>query len=218
MRWHQRADGAIRSVMATLLPGRCAGCGRAAEPVCAACAEGLRSAPHLRVPAGLDGCAAAFAYEGVAREVVARLKYRNERAAVPWLARAMVATHRDGPGRVHEVGFVTWVPASAARRRAMGFDHGELLARAVGRDLRLPAAGVLTREHGGAQTGRSRAQRLAGPGLHAVPQRARGRSVLLVDDVLTTGATLSKGAAALRRGGAVRVVGLTAAATPEPGR
>lgn len=204
--------------MVTLLPARCAGCGCAAEPVCAACAGGLRRPPPLPVPAALDACAAAFAYEGVAREIVARLKYRNERAALPWLADAMVASHRDELAQIHEVELVTWVPASAARRRAIGFDHGELLARAVGRELRLPASGLLAREPGDAQTGRGRAQRLAGPRLHAAPQRARGRSVLLVDDVRTTGATLSAAGSALRREGAVRVVGLTAAATPKPGR
>jgi ComF family protein len=211
-----RATVMLQSALAALLPGRCAGCGRAAEPVCCACAAGLHRPPPLAVPAGLDGWVAAFAYEGVAREIVARVKYRNQRAAVPWLADAMTAAFAQRPaGATPDV--VTWAPASSQRRRASGFDHGELLARAVGRRLDLPVARLLTREPGPPQTGRSRAARGPGPGLRGAPEAARGRGVVLVDDVVTTGATLSAAASALRRAGAVAVVGLTAAATPPRG-
>ena len=82
---------ALAAVVGAVLPGRCPGCGRAAEPVCATCAAGLRRPPVLATPPMVDGWVAAFTYEGVAREIVARLKYRNERAALPWLAAAMAA-------------------------------------------------------------------------------------------------------------------------------
>jgi ComF family protein len=213
-----RTSVMLQSALAAMLPGRCAGCGRAAEPLCAACAVGLRRPPPLPVPPALDGWVAAFAYEGVAREIVARVKYRNQRAAVPWLADAMVAAFRQSwPDGLAAGGLVTWAPASSGRRHVSGFDHGELLARAVARRLDMAVVGLITRGPGAPQTGRSRAERSPGPALHA-SVRARGRAVVLVDDVVTTGATLHAAACALRRAGARRVVAITAAATPPPGR
>jgi predicted amidophosphoribosyltransferase len=163
----------------------------------------------LATPPGLDRLVVAFAYEGVARELVARVKYRNARAAVAWLADAMV----ERLGREPPVDVVTWAPTTPARRRARGFDHAELLARAVGRRRGIPVRGLLTREPGPVQTGARRAERRCGPQLRARPA-VGGRSVLLVDDVVTTGATLTAAAGALRRSGAPAVLGLVAARTP----
>jgi ComF family protein len=201
--------GVLRALVETLLPGSCPGCGAPAEPVCAACAASLRSAPSLATPAGLDGLAVAFAYEGVARELVARVKYRNVRAAVPWLADAMV--ERLGARCGADV--VTWAPTTPEHRRGRGFDHAELLARAVARRLGVPVRSLLTRLPGPPQTGARRVERSTGPRFRARPDAA-GRRVLLVDDVVTTGATLGAAAAALRRGGAATVHGLAPARTP----
>jgi predicted amidophosphoribosyltransferase len=163
----------------------------------------------MAVTAGLDGLWVGFGYEGVVREVVARVKYRNARAAVEWLAVAMA--HALPPGRHHDV--VTWAPTTRDHRRARGFDHAELLARAVAGHLRAPVRPLLTRAPGGAQTGQDRATRRHGPRFTA-RRDLSGRQVLLVDDVVTTGATLTAAAAALRRAGARHVDGLAAARTP----
>jgi len=161
-------------------------------------------------PSGVDRWSAPFAYTGVVREVVARLKYRGAHAAVGWLADAMVATIEPPVPLV-----VTWAPTTPARRRARGFDHAELLARAVSRRLRRPCRSLLRRAPGPAQTGLDAAARRAGPVFTA--RRAMAASVLLVDDVTTTGATLSAAARSLRARGAPAVVALTAARTPPPG-
>jgi ComF family protein len=201
--------GMFRSLSEVLLPASCPGCGAPAEPVCRACFDTLQPAPPLACPPGLDTLAVAFAYEGVARELVARVKYRNARASVAWLADAMVERLPTGT----DVHVVTWAPTTPQHRRARGFDHAELLARAVGRGTRLPVRALLTRLPGPAQTGARRDERRAGPKFRARPD-AQGRSVLLVDDVVTTGATLAAAAAALVRGGARTVSGLVAARTP----
>src|SRR3954451_24854619 len=119
-------------LVALLLPGKCPGCGRRAEPVCRECAASMRAAPPGRPIPGAAGAVSVFAYEGVARELIARVKYRNERVAVRWLAATLAARCASAP-----VPFdvVTWVPASAARRSARGLDHGALLARGVGTAL-----------------------------------------------------------------------------------
>jgi predicted amidophosphoribosyltransferase len=199
----------LRAVVDAVLPAVCPGCGALGAPVCDGCAGELQLAAPGAVPVGLDALAAVFAYDGVARELVARVKYRNARAAVGWLADAMTA--RAGPPVVD---VVTWAPTTPARRRARGFDHAELLARAVASRRRLPRRRLLVRRPGPPQTGAGRDARGDGPRFVATPAAA-GRAVLLVDDVVTTGATLSAAAAALRRAGAPAVFGLVAARTPE---
>lgn len=194
-----------------LFPMVCPGCGRHGDPVCAACAGRLHPAPPALPPVGVDAWWAAFAYEGVAREVVARVKYRGARAAIPWLADAVVDVCAPA---LPAVDVVTWAPTSRERRRRRGFDPAELLARAVARRLQVRCAGLLERGPGPPQTGLDGAERRRGPSYSV--RRAIPPSVLVVDDVATTGATLSAASTALRRGGARVTVAATAARTPPP--
>ncbi|HWC12573.1 MAG TPA: phosphoribosyltransferase family protein [Acidimicrobiales bacterium] len=193
-----------------LLPTSCPVCGALGPAPCSSCARALAPAPALPRPPGVDSCASAFAYAGAGRELVARVKYRNARAAVPWLAGRMAAAFGAA-----EVDAVTWAPTSAVRRRQRGFDQARLLARAVARRVGVPCRALLRRRPGPAQTGRSRAERREGPSFAArgpVPAR-----VLLVDDVVTTGGTVAAAARALRQAGATEVHVLVAARTPAPG-
>lgn len=158
---------------------------------------------------GADAGWALLEYDGVAREVVARLKYRNERAALGWLADGMAGLLRPPEGAV-----VTWVPTTGRRRRERGFDQAALLARAIARRWRRPAVALLRREGDRVQTGRSRAERIQGVGLVARRPRAGSVPVVVVDDVLTTGTTLRCAASALRSTGVPWVAALVAARTP----
>ncbi len=201
-------------LLAVLLPGRCPGCGARAEPVCEACAASMQPAPPARALPGVAWSCAAFSYEGVARELVARVKYRNERVAVRWLARALAHTSAHSP---IPFDVITWVPASAERRAARGVDHGALLARAVAREFDVPVTSLLLRGPGPPQTGRPAAERRAGPTLVGT-QPLTGRVVLVVDDVVTTGATFTSAARALHACGARKVLAAAVARTPRPGR
>jgi len=200
-------------LLAVLLPGRCPGCGARGEPVCDACAAALPEAPPGRAVPGVSWSVAAFAYEGVARELVARVKYRNERVAVRWLARQLAARLAICPAPFDAI---TWVPGSAQRCAARGVDHGALLARAVARECGATPTRLLRREPGPPQTGRLAVDRRAGPVLYATAHAA-GRVVLVVDDVVTTGGTLAAAARALRAQGARDVIAATVARTPRPG-
>jgi len=138
------------------------------------------------------------------------IKARHERSAIGWLA--------DGLSLLlpSEVDLLTWPPTSRARAARRGCDHARLLAEAVGRRSGIRAHATLTRGPGPAQQGRSRADRVA-TGPVFVPLFALdGLAVVVVDDVVTTGATLSSAGRTLMDAGAVRTHGLAVAATPEP--
>ncbi len=207
---------ALLAVLAdSLFPVTCPLCGRRGAPACDDCLEAVRVAPTLPAPPGVDRWAAPFAYEGVVRELIARVKYRDERHAVAWLAARAAATARTQLARPD---VVTWAPPPAARRRSRGFDHAASLARRVARELQVPCHALLVRTGGAVQTGRPARDRRDGPRFAlAPPPRCLGAAqrVLVVDDVATTGATLRAAAAALRAEGR-SVDALTVARTPPP--
>ncbi|HUP87065.1 MAG TPA: phosphoribosyltransferase family protein [Acidimicrobiales bacterium] len=203
-----------RLLLDTLLPAACPVCGRPGAAPCRSCWLLLRPAPPGPVPRGLDGCRSLLAYEGVGRELVARLKYRNARSAVAWLAAGMAGLVARSTA-AGSIDVVTWAPTTAQRRRRRGFDQAELLARDLARELVVPCAARLWRGPGPPQTGRSRAERWHGPTF--APRRGPpgGDSrVLLVDDLLTTGATLTAAAGTLRAAGAATIHAVTAGRTP----
>lgn len=183
----------------------CAGCNQPGTALCNRCRFSLASASSQ---VSETGVIAALPFEGVARQVVHGLKYRNRRQVARQLARLMVRRVNIG-----QVDLVTWAPTSGARARSRGYDQAELLARAVAAELGVPCRRMLYRSHGATQTGHSRAQRLHGPTFRARAGRVRLR-VLLVDDVVTTGATLTAARDALLLAGVGTVQCLAAAATP----
>lgn len=193
-----------------LLPRTCPICRRPGPAPCGPCAAALLPAPSLATPPEVDACIALVAYEDGGRELLARLKYRNARDALRWLAGGMAAAVAGSASPPADV--VTWAPTTAARRRARGFDQAELLARAVARTLGLPCRRLLHRRPGAPQTGRDLHGRRAGPEFTA--RRRAPPRVLLVDDVVTSGATVTAAARALRAAGAVQVVAVAGARTP----
>ncbi len=189
---------------------RCAGCDQPGAPVCTTCRFALLTTPPQVAE---HGVIAALPFRGRARQIVLGLKYRNRRRVARHLAGLLVNRLLDE--RVHlAVDVVTWAPTTETRRRARGFDQGEVIARTVARQLGLPCRRLLERTGGAApQTGRGRAERLHGPAFRARPVRSAPR-VLVVDDVVTTGATLHAARSALVERGAAGVVLAAVAATP----
>jgi ComF family protein len=147
------------------------------------------------------------AYEGAARDLVLALKFRARLGAADLLAEplAEALAGADVPGDL-----LVPVALSARRLRRRGFNQSLFIARAVARRLGVPvAAGALARRLDAPPQSRStRAARRRGPRGAFVARRRHvaGRCVLLVDDVLTTGATARACALALRRAGATAVV------------
>ncbi len=199
----------LQALAAGFAPPLCAACGRSCRPdavVCSRCGRRLAGAEPLlgKGPPGFDRAWSSAPYEGVARDLVAALKFRRllpvaELMAdrIQWLAPAHMLS-----------GAVVPVPPAPPRLRRRGFDPAGELAAALAERLQAPLSPCLARRPGRRQVGRGRAERVAHPPrvrtLGTVP-----RSVVLVDDVLTTGATLTSCAKALRGAGASRVVAVT---------
>lgn len=178
-------------------------------------------------PAAFDKARSFGIYTGNLRRVILHMKFgRQERLgkrlgellAGPWDSLPELR-ERDAP-------VIVPVPLHPSRQRERGFNQAELLAaglvralRKGGAELRVAKGGLRRKRATPPQTGLSLAARrenLRGAFEVSHPEQIRGRSVVLIDDVMTTGATLSACARALKRAGAERVFGLTLArATPQ---
>lgn len=152
------------------------------------------SLPHI------DQAQAAFEYAGTPRRLVTGLKFGTRlQLAVP----AATAIAFVAEASLHDTTLIP-VPPSPTRSRRRGFDSADLIAAALARRTGLPLSRCLARSRGPRQVGRVRAERIADPprvrAITAVPAHAT-----LVDDVVTTGATLAACARALRDAGAQTV-------------
>lgn len=207
-----------------LLPDACAGCGRYGDLLCTTCARSLRAAPQdadrfaaadpgIVVGDAMELAMAAFTHEGTTRRVLQRLKYGGAgRLAVP-LARAAAPTLHALMGQSGPAPLVP-VPVHAARRRQRGYNQAELLATELGRLAGVPVLDLLRRDRPTVrQHGLGRAARLHNlRGAIGVRDGVRVPAVaILVDDILTTSATLEACAETLRRHGASRVLGFAVA-------
>jgi len=207
-------------MLQTVFSTRCAGCGAPGDALCRTCRFALVARHPAAGGGGRDGpVLAAVPFTGRVRDVLLGFKYANRRAVAGHLAgllvnrlvAAGVLDHGDGGGGVD---VVTWAPTSGRRRRGRGFDQAEVVARHVARQLGLPCRRLLERDApDDPQTGKRRAGRLHGPVFRAHPNVPAAR-ILVVDDVVTTGATLRAATAALEAAGAAAVVPAAIAATP----
>jgi ComF family protein len=214
----------MQRVLDLLLPPRCPGCGEDDVALCAGCRQPM--ARRLQEPAGtpigltstqpaglaqLEWCCA---FSGPARSCLHALKYDGELRLVRPLAQLMAERWlRVGIGGE----LLVPVPVHTQRRKERGFDQAELLGREVSRRLGLRLESALER------LARTRAQHQLGRGARAgnvggvfgvsphMASRVRGRWIVLIDDVVTTGATLSACAASLLDAGALAVSALTLA-------
>lgn len=205
-----------RALRAFLYPFVCPACGgpSPSDLLCAACAELVRAAhaPPARPP-GLDALVAPYRYDGVVRDLLVRFKYGSDRHPLSALS-ALFRAAAD-PVALLRPDAVVPVPISYWRARRRGFNQAELLGRAAAAELEIPVLPyALRRAHGRPpQASLDRAARLANlTGAFRPGDGLFGRAVLLVDDVVTTGATLAEAARAARAGGARRVSALVLSA------
>ena len=198
-----------------LFPPRCAFCGRLVEEgdVCAACAEALpfrEGAASVQVIGeGRYPCALAFYYEGPVRDGVRALKFGKK----SWRARVFARYIAQTAAEELSGGFdaVSFVPVSLRRNFERGFDQARLLAEEAANIWGVTAEAVLrkarhTRAQSSLPDAALRKTNVKGAYRVPHPERVRGRRFLLIDDVCTTGSTLSAAADALLEAGAAGVV------------
>lgn len=213
-----------------LFPRRCVGCGRYGDLLCRNCAASLSRALPPRCPrcwqpwaAGsvclscqeeppsFDGATTPYIYEGTARKALWALKYDGVSALAGPMGHLM-AEHWEQAGITVDV--VVPVPLHPRRRRQRGYNQSALLAREVARRCGLPLAEEslrrirMTPPQMRTTDLAQRRHNVAGA-FAAGSQQVKGQRVLLIDDVMTSGATLDACAKALRQGGARSVWGLT---------
>ena len=194
-------------VHAVVGEARCVGCRKRAGVLCRVCAGELRAADPRDTPPPVDRLLCALDYSGAARSLVLDLKLRGRRGAASPLAVRMVDLVARSGTRAR---VITWVPGRPPEARRRGFDHGAVLARAVASRLGLPARPLLERLGGAAdQTSLSATERWANLE-GAFSARSASEPVLVVDDLITTGATLDACAQALVGAGCRAVEGLIA--------
>jgi ComF family protein len=226
----------------TFLPSTCAICGLALPwresraGVCPICWQGV--VPHVgpacptcgspeveaegpclacRTAAPPWRAAASFGpYDGVLRELVLLFKSRGrDELAAPLSGLLLSASRRAGWPLPDAV---VAVPMAWVRRLRRGYNQAELLAHTVARELGVPPVHALRRRGRGTQVGGTRSDRLRLSAAAFPARRPVTGRILLVDDVLTTGATAAACTRALKRAGADEIYVLTVARTPQPGR
>ena len=209
-------------------PASCAGCGREGEALCATCSRALdvrlelRGGTPIGLPADLpapllqlEWCAP---FAGPVRAALHQLKYAGERRLAQPLGEAIAKRwQRIGEGAA----IIVPVPVHAERERQRGYDQANLIAEVAARSLGFPWLRALERGRATVaqfQLGREeRSANVSGAfraraGAGSVDARAiAGRWILLVDDVVTTGATLAACAASLEAAGALAVSAIVVA-------
>lgn len=224
----------ILSVLAEMvLPQQCEVCGAHSgnEAVCVDCAAGLQRAavsacvvcalplPYsgvcgrcLKRPPAFDASRAALAYTFPVDQLVQALKYRHRLGLAGYFSGLLAET-----GRSLEVDCVVALPMHARGLRERGFNQAQEIARPLARAWELPLLqGAVRRVRDGVPqaslNGTARRRNVRGA-FSADSAQLAGKSVLVVDDVMTTGATLEAFARELKRAGAVRVENIVVART-----
>jgi len=210
-----------------LAPATCLNCGREGGLLCATClpqavvakagtcyrcnrlSSGGRTCVACRRHSQLAGVMVVSHYSGSIQDLVGQLKYHGQQSAASLCAR-LIAAQLVG----QDFTLVTAAPSAPSRQLQRGYNQAELIARGVAAQLGLPYANVLRRTSNTRQVGHNRSERFNQAEQAYAASSSRliyGAQILIIDDVVTTGATMAACAAALREVGAKSVWGAVVA-------
>ncbi|HZL07952.1 MAG TPA: phosphoribosyltransferase family protein [Candidatus Dormibacteraeota bacterium] len=203
-----------------IAPYDCLACGAEGQLLCAPCAgkmtpvpercygcrelsQGWLICPACRPASRLRSVRIGTTYTGSSKTLIWKLKLSGARAAARIMAQHLVSlTITD------DVIIIMPVPTATSRARRRGYDQAKLLARELSRQTRLPYRDYLARRgqtHQHGLTRRERLTQLSAAFRVTNPKAIKGANIMLVDDVVTTGATLEAAAEVLRAAGAARI-------------
>ena len=204
-----------RSMIDALVPAYCPACGaplvESFAAMCRPCEDTLQPGPQ-----NIEGQIALFSYEGPLRTAITRGKFDPDEIRLRALLPIFRAALRKYASAVASVDGVVFVPSASKRLHKRGFDFAALLAAVSSASLAVPVCDVLrcTRSDAPLSAGSDReARKLAVAGRYRASRPAAGH-MLLIDDIRTTGATLTEAESTLRDAGCEQVTKLVFAQTP----
>ena len=207
------------TIIGLIAPPACVGCGREGQLLCSDCIEsqliafGERCGGCGRLSPAHKTCLACRSsklpshiwitsnYSGSAKDLIYAYKFDHQRSAAPIMAKLMAETI----GSIKKDYLIVPIPTATKRVRQRGFDHALMLATHLSRETGITDINALARIGQKSQVGAKRSERIrqsSGEYWVRLPQMVNGRRILLVDDVMTTGATLRSATNVLRLAGA----------------
>ena len=212
--------GILIAFLDLLFPPKCIFCARvlhrAEGSVCERCIESL---PYTDYGGRQDGdyfdfCISALYYKDTVRKSLLRYKFRNTPTYADAYGKMLAECIKEHPDAQYDL--ISWVPLSSKRKRSRGYDQAMLLAYATALNLDSIAVETLKKTHDvGAQSDLSgikeRRENISGAYEAADPELIEGKCILLIDDIITTAATLSECAKILLEAGASRIICATLA-------
>ncbi len=203
--------GLFSGLLNLLFPPKCVLCRRVVPRagICETCAQKTNHQTMERRGTFFIKCAVSLHYEAEVRDAIHRFKFGDQPGYATAFGNRMAQTIREKlPG---EYDLITWVPVSEKRRKERGYDQAMLLALSTALSLEDVAVETLKKlRHNAAQStldhSQQRKENVLGAYEITDPELIAGKRILLIDDVVTTGATLEEASRTLLRGGASHVV------------
>ncbi|MCL2201055.1 MAG: ComF family protein [Oscillospiraceae bacterium] len=205
----------ISSILDLFFPPKCVFCGRvlgkADEGYCDRCTESLPFTEDFGRQSGehYDFCVAPLYYRGLVRKSMLRYKFKGATNYAEVYAKFMADCIKECPELKYDM--ISWVPLSSKRSRSRGYDQAMLLALATALYLDDVAVETLVKPHDVQPQSelidkQQRSANIDGAYKALDPELISGKTILLIDDIITTGSTLDECAKILRENGAARVV------------